>query len=49
MNNKIPFSLIVNKTIASSMKVSKNVICFGLGVTDPKGVFGTTLGLEKKF
>jgi pyruvate/2-oxoglutarate/acetoin dehydrogenase E1 component len=31
------------------MKVSKKVICFGLGVTDPKGVFGTTLGLEKKF
>ena len=25
------------------------VICYGLGATDPKGIFGTTLGLEKKF
>ena len=27
--------------------MNKNVICFGLGVTDPKGVFGSTLNLEK--
>ena len=49
MKNKIPFSSIVNKTLATSMKNSSKVICFGLGVTDPKGVFGTTIGLEKKF
>ena len=49
MSDKITFSSIINKTITSSMKTSEKVICFGLGVTDPKGVFGTTLGLEKKF
>ena len=25
------------------------VLCYGLGVTDPKAVFGTTTGLEKEF
>ena len=43
------FSSIINETICSAMKISKKIICFGLGVTDPKGVFGTTIGLEKKF
>ena len=42
-------SEIINKTIAKSMQDSKKVLCFGLGVTDPKGVFGTTIKLEKKF
>lgn len=46
---KIPMSEIINKTISQAMYDSKKVICFGLGVTDPKGVFGTTLNLEKKF
>jgi pyruvate/2-oxoglutarate/acetoin dehydrogenase E1 component len=45
---KIPMSEIINKTISRAMYDSKKVICFGLGVTDPKGVFGTTLNLEKK-
>lgn len=31
------------------MATNPNVICFGLGVDDPKGVFGTTLGLKEKF
>ena len=26
-----------------------SLICYGLGVTDPKAVFGTTKGLEKEF
>lgn len=46
---KIPMSEIINKTISRAMRDSEKVICFGLGVTDPKGVFGTTLNLEKKF
>jgi len=28
---------------------NKNVVIMGLGVTDPKGIFGTTQGLEKIF
>ena len=31
------------------MEMDKSVICYGLGVDDPKGVFGTTLGLQEKF
>lgn len=31
------------------MKDDPAVYIMGLGVTDPKGIFGTTLGLEKKF
>ena len=45
---KIPMSEIINKTISRAMHDSDKVICFGLGVTDPMGVFGTTLNLEKK-
>ena len=39
----------INEAIYESMKIDKSVICYGLGVTDPKGVFGTTLNLEDKF
>lgn len=31
------------------MSSDKNVICYGLGVDDPKGVFGTTVGLKEIF
>ncbi len=43
------FSNAINNALEIAMKNDKNVICYGLGVTDPKGVFGTTTGLEKKF
>ena len=46
---KIPMASIINNTIKKAMVDSEKVMCFGLGVTDPKGVFGTTLNLEKKF
>ena len=48
MRNKKYFEAI-NEAIKIAMQTDKNVICYGLGVTDPKGVFGTTLGLEQKF
>lgn len=31
------------------MNQNSNILCFGLGVTDEKGVFGTTIGLKKSF
>src|SRR5262245_39192394 len=31
------------------MEHDPSVICFGLGVPDPKGVFGTTAGLQSRF
>jgi len=39
----------INNALHYSLKKDGNLLCFGLGVTDPKGVFGTTLNLEKKF
>lgn len=32
-----------------AMEQDPGVICYGLGTTDPKGIFGTTLGLRQRF
>lgn len=48
-NNLKSFSQTINHSIEIAMNRDKNIICYGLGVTDPKGVFGTTKNLEKKF
>ena len=39
----------INEAISTAMEIDKSVICYGLGVPDPKGVFGTTMGLQEKF
>lgn len=39
----------INESISELMENNENVICMGLGVTDIKGVFGTTIGLEDKY
>ncbi len=46
---KITFGKAINSAIDQAMALDKSVICYGLGATDPKGIFGTTLGLEKKY
>jgi pyruvate/2-oxoglutarate/acetoin dehydrogenase E1 component len=46
---KITFADAINEAIWTAMKESKDVITYGLGVPDPKGVFGTTLGLQDEF
>ena len=38
------FANAVNDALKIAMSSDKNTICYGLGVTHPKGVFGTTLG-----
>ena len=43
------FALAINEAIHMAMEIDSSVICYGLGVTDPKAVFGTTLNLEQKF
>jgi len=45
----ISYANAINEAIDQSMELDKNLICFGLGTTDPKGIFGTTLGLEEKY
>lgn len=43
------FATAINEAIHQAMEIDESVICYGLGVTDPKAVFGTTTNLEKRF
>lgn len=43
------FAHAINDALSVAMAQDSSVICYGLGVVDPKGVFGTTLGLQEKF
>lgn len=43
------YAAAVNDALATAMEMDSTVICYGLGVTDPKSVFGTTAGLEARF
>ncbi len=45
----LKFSEAIQEALFEAMQIDSNVICFGLGVNDPKGIFGTTLGLEEEF
>ena len=45
----ITYAESINEAIFESMRLDKNVICFGLGATDPKAIFGTTKNLLKEF
>ena len=46
---KLSFANSINNALEVAMRLDEKVICYGLGATDPKGIFGTTLGLESKF
>ncbi len=43
------FAKAINDALTEAMTLDSRVICYGLGVPDPKGVFGTTTGLQEKF
>lgn len=45
----ITFANSINEALVQSMLRDKNVLLIGLGVDDPKGIFGTTLNIQKKF
>ncbi len=47
--NSINFIQAINLALKDSMKKNKNIICYGLGTTDPKAIFGTTKNLESIF
>lgn len=46
---QITFASAINDALATAMAIDPKVICFGLGTDDPKGIFGTTLGLKERF
>lgn len=35
--------------LVQALRKDPNVVCFGLGIDDPKGIFGTTLDLHREF
>lgn len=43
------FATAINDALHQAMAIDSSVICYGLGVTDPRAVFGTTANLEKRF
>ena len=49
MNRNIKFAEAIKEATIYSMKKDPKMITYGLGVDDPKGIFGTSLGLEKIF
>ena len=49
MKNKFTFAEAIKKAIIYSMKKDPKMISYGLGIDDPKGIFGTTTNLHKIF
>ncbi len=43
------YSDSIRETLSQLMKKDKKIILMGLGINDPKGIFGTTTGLSKIF
>ncbi len=49
MHRELKFSDAIREALDLCLAQDPNVHVMGLGVPDPKGVFGTTLGLQKKY
>ena len=49
MSRVINFAKAINEAYFQAMETDKSVISFGLGIDDPKSVFGTTSGLKERF
>ena len=49
MTRQLTYAEAINEALSQAMEMDESVICYGLGVDDPKGIFGTTLGLQEKF
>lgn len=48
-NREIKYFEAIHEAIDLSMQNDPSVYIMGLGVPDPKGIFGTTIGLQKKY
>ncbi len=45
----LSFAKSINKALFEAMGQDNSVICYGLGINDPKAIFGTTKGLKDRF
>jgi acetoin:2,6-dichlorophenolindophenol oxidoreductase subunit beta len=46
---RMSFAQAINQAMHQAMEQAPEVICYGLGVDDPKRIFGTTAGLVEEF
>lgn len=46
---EITYAAAIREAQAQAMRADEDVYVIGLGVPDPKGIFGTTLGLQEEF
>lgn len=49
MRRSISFAQAINEGLHQAMALDENVIAYGLGIDDPKTIFGTTAGLKDQF
>ena len=49
MPRVITFAEAIREALDQAMAADESVIVFGLGVDDPKAIFGTTAGLQEKY
>ncbi len=49
MLKEYSYKELLNITLKELMSKNKNIVSFGLGIDDPKNIFGTTTGLLEKF
>ena len=49
MTRLINFASSVNEALFTAMELDEKVLCYGLGVDDPKHIFQTTQGLKERF
>ena len=49
MKKEMTYAEAINLAMHQAMEMDESVICYGLGVDDPRRIFGTTLGLKEKF
>jgi len=49
VGKKVTFAQAVNEALREALATDPHVLCYGLGIPDPKGAFGTTLGLQEEF
>ncbi|HVA28798.1 MAG TPA: transketolase C-terminal domain-containing protein [Candidatus Baltobacteraceae bacterium] len=49
MARELTYAAAIREATVQSMERDESVYLMGLGATDPKGIFGTTLGLEQRF
>ena len=49
MTKKMTYTAAINEAMCVAMEQDPKVICFGLGVDDPKRIFSTTQDLQEKF